>query len=233
MSSTVFLFNKNKTLLNELNNDLASQGFTVHSVSSFNEAETLSQEIYPQALIIDITNDTEQAEAIDLCSEFRKCKFLEHTMLIVLSPNNEDYIQIECFKTGADDYIIKPIRTKLLARKINALIKRVKNSNEEKLAHIVRLSNKMEINTERYTIEKDNELVFLPRKEFEILLLLTTKPGKVFTREDIVYNVWKKEYKQIGRTIDVHIRKIREKLGDDIIKTVKGIGYKIEENTLP
>lgn len=232
MSYTIFLFNKNKEFIAELNNSLSTHNFSAYPVSSIKELELQALANPPQAIVLDINSNTEQADAIELCAEIRNIKMLEHTILIVFSPFTDDYIQIECFKAGADDYFGKPMRTKLLVSRINALLKRVKNVNSEKSEHIIQLSNQIIINTEQYSIIKNDELVFLPRKEFEILLLLTTKPGKVFTRDEIVNTVWKKEYKNIGRTIDVHIRKIREKLGNDVIKTIKGVGYKMEESLL-
>jgi two-component system alkaline phosphatase synthesis response regulator PhoP len=232
MSYTVFLFNKNKEYIAELSNGLGTRNFSVHLVTSIKELESKAISNPPQAIILDINNNSEQADAIELCAEIRKNKIFEQTILVVYSPFTEDYIQIECFKAGADNYFTKPMRIKLLVSRINALLKRVKNINTDVGEHIIRLSNQIIINTEQYSIFKNDEHIFLPRKEFEILLLLTTKPGKVFTRDEIVQNVWKKEHQNIGRTIDVHIRKIREKLGNDIIKTIKGVGYKMEESLL-
>ncbi|MCL4815027.1 MAG: response regulator transcription factor [Flavobacteriales bacterium] len=230
MSYTVFLHNKNIDSLSELSNHLIANGFNVFSVSSIKEAE---KQVVPHSsyvFILDISTDAEQADAVEQCIEIRKKEIFNNTILIVYSPNIEDYLQIECFKAGADDYIKKPIRVKLMVSRINALMKRIKNTAQ--VEHLIHFSNQMVINAEHYSILKNNEFIFLPRKEFEILLLLTTKPGKVFSRDEIVQTIWKKEYKQIGRTIDVHIRKIREKLGDEVIKTGKGVGYKLEEDLL-
>lgn len=230
MSCTIFLHNKNTETLRELGNNLISAGFNVLPVESIEEAEKKVTPHYPHVFILDIFSDADQTDVVERCMEIRNKEIFNNTILIIYSPNTEDYLQIECFKVGADDYIKKPVRTKLLVSRINALLKRLKITTQKE--HLIHFSNQIIINTERYSILKNNEFVFLPRKEFEILLLLTTKPGKVFSRDEIVQTIWKKEYKQIGRTIDVHIRKIREKLGDEVIKTVKGVGYKLDENLI-
>ncbi|NUM49995.1 MAG: response regulator transcription factor [Flavobacteriales bacterium] len=230
MSYTIFLYNKNTDSLFELSNNLMANDFNIFQISSIKEANEKALLHPPHLFILDIFSDADQTDVVEQCIEIRKKEIFNNTILIIHSPNTEDYLQIECFKAGADDYIKKPIRTKLLVSRINALLKRLKNTTQEE--HLIHFSNQMVINIEHYSILKNNEFIFLPRKEFEILLLLTTKPGKVFSRDEIVQTIWKKEYKQIGRTIDVHIRKIREKLGDEVIKTVKGVGYKLEEDLL-
>lgn len=150
---------------------------------------------------------------------------LESTIITFLTARSEDYSQVAGFDAGADDYIAKPIKPKVLVSKVKALLRRLK---EEEASKDVLKVGDIEINREEYKIVRHNEEIILPRKEFELFYLLATKPGKVFTREEILDKVWGNEVVVGGRTIDVHIRKLREKIGDDFFKTIKGVGYKIE-----
>jgi len=155
---------------------------------------------------------------------------LQHTIIAFLTARGEDYSQIAGFEAGADDYITKPIRPKVLVSRVKALLKRTSAVGMAPAAvidsgHTVIIGN-LVIDKERYLILKDGEEMILPRKEFELLSLLVSKPGKVFTREEIYYSVWGDNVVVGDRTIDVHIRKLREKIGNEQIKTLKGIGYK-------
>src|SRR5690606_24169699 len=136
-----------------------------------------------------------------------------------------DYSQVAGFDSGADDYITKPIKPKLLVSKVKALLRRIKE--EQPINDVLNVGN-IEINREEYKIVSDGKEIVLPRKEFELFYLLASKPGKVFKREEILDKVWGNEVIVGGRTIDVHIRKLREKIGDDLFKTIKGVGYKLE-----
>jgi len=148
---------------------------------------------------------------------------LNNTIITFLTARGEDYSQVAGFDAGADDYITKPIRPKVLVSKVKALLRRLKE--EESSDNIVKIGS-LEINRDEYKIVKDKKEIVLPRKEFELLSLLASKPGKVFKREDILDKVWGNEVIVGGRTIDVHIRKLREKIGDSSFKTIKGVGYK-------
>ncbi|HBK82536.1 MAG TPA: DNA-binding response regulator, partial [Flavobacterium sp.] len=149
----------------------------------------------------------------------------DNTVVTFLTARAEDYSQLAGFDAGADDYIAKPIKPKILMSKVKALLRRF-NEKEEK-QDILRV-NGIEINRDEYKIIKNGSEIILPRKEFELFYLLATKPGRVFKREEILDKVWGNEVIVGGRTIDVHIRKLREKIGDDFFKTIKGVGYKIE-----
>ena len=156
---------------------------------------------------------------------------LKNTVIAFLTARGEDYSQIAGFEAGADDYITKPVRPKVLVSRVKALLKRTGETKEQPVvqdANTVSIGN-LVIDKERYLIRMGEEEMILPRKEFELLSLLVSKPGKVFTREEIYYSVWGDNVVVGDRTIDVHIRKLREKIGNDHIKTLKGIGYKFVE----
>jgi two-component system alkaline phosphatase synthesis response regulator PhoP len=164
---------------------------------------------------------------MEACENIRKIPELQDTIITFLTARSEDYSQIAGFDAGADDYIAKPIKPKVLVSKVQALLRRLKGIDGVSSSTTLNVRN-IEINREEYKIIKDGVEIVLPRKEFELFYLLATKPGKVFTREEILDKVWGNEVVVGGRTIDVHIRKLREKIGDDFFKTIKGVGYKIE-----
>ena len=160
---------------------------------------------------------------MEACEKMRNIPELSETIITFLTARGEDYSQVAGFDAGADDYITKPIKPKVLVSKVKALLRRYKETQEE--TGKIKLGN-LTINREEYKISLGKEEMVLPRKEFELLALLASKPGKVFKREVILDRVWGNEVVVGGRTIDVHIRKLREKLGDEKFKTVKGVGYK-------
>jgi two-component system alkaline phosphatase synthesis response regulator PhoP len=165
-------------------------------------------------------------DGIEACEAIRTNPDIASTLIAFLSARGEDYSQVAGFDAGADDYITKPIRPKVLVSRVKALLRRnIKES--EPVGNIER--GDLLINLEKYQVFREGEVVDMPRKEFELLHLLASKPGKVFSRDSIMDRVWGSEVVVGGRTIDVHIRKIREKIGDDRIKTIKGVGYKFEE----
>ena len=171
-----------------------------------------------------------EMDGIAACEEIRRIPALQHTMIAFLTARGEDYSQIAGFEAGADDYITKPVRPKVLVSRVKALLKRTSGGGAPaptiiESGHTVAVGNLI-IDKERYLIIKDGQEMVLPRKEFELLSLLVSKPGKVFTREEIYFSVWGDNVVVGDRTIDVHIRKLREKIGNDFIKTLKGIGYK-------
>ncbi len=166
-----------------------------------------------------------EMDGIETCENMRKAPVLNNTIITFLTARGEDYSQVAGFDVGADDYITKPIKPKLLVSKVKALLRRVKEGAPAE--DVLKIGN-IEINREEYKIIKDKVEIILPRKEFELFYLLASKPGKVFKREEILDKVWGNEVIVGDRTIDVHIRKLREKIGDDLFKTIKGVGYKIE-----
>src|SRR5690606_38409890 len=176
----------------------------------------------PQLIIMDVMMP--EMDGIEACEQIRKIPELSEVIITFLTARSEDYSQVAGFDVGADDYITKPIKPKVLVSKVKALLRRLK---DEKPHDTISLSG-MEISREEYKVTKDGEEIILPKKEFELLYLLASKPNKVFKRDEILSKVWGNDVVVGGRTIDVHIRKLREKIGEDLFKTIKGVGYKIE-----
>ena len=163
-------------------------------------------------------------DGIEVCDNIRRSSKYDNVIICFLTARNEDYSQIAGLDAGADDYIAKPVKPKVLISRIHALLRR-KSKSKKKSSENPRLS----IDREKYLVSLDDEIIHLPKKEFELLALLASKPGKVFERDIILDTVWGKDIIVGDRTIDVHIRKLREKIGKDYIKTVKGVGYKYIE----
>ena len=201
--------------------NLSSEGYQVITGENGVEAIEKAKKHKPHLIILDVMMP--EMDGIEACERIRQDSKLNSTIITFLTARGEDYSQVAGFDAGADDYITKPIKPKVLVSKVKALLRRLKdteNTNEAiKIGDLI-------INREEYKITKKGEEIILPRKEFELLSLLATKPGKVFKREEILDKVWGNEVVVGGRTIDVHIRKLREKIGDKSFKTVKGVGYK-------
>jgi len=169
-----------------------------------------------------------EMDGIEACEQIRKLPGLEHTIIAFLTARNEDYSQVAGFEVGADDYIAKPVKPKVLKSRLKALLRR-RPANSTATEERTTVGDVV-IDKEQYHIEIKGKVVELPRKEFELLSLLTSKSGKVFTRDEIMDRIWGTAVIVGGRTIDVHVRKLREKIGDDRIKTIKGVGYKFEDS---
>jgi two-component system alkaline phosphatase synthesis response regulator PhoP len=166
-------------------------------------------------------------DGIEACAEIKKIPELQNSVVIFLTARGEDYSQIAGFEAGADDYITKPIKPKVFVSRVKALLRRYKDESSESQAGII-VAGDCTIDRERYVVIIEDREISLPRKEFELLNLLASKPNKVFTREEILSGVWGTDVVVGDRTIDVHVRKIREKLDTNSIKTIKGVGYKFE-----
>jgi len=202
---------------------LQSEGFTVISSTNSREAIQLAVDELPQLVLVDVLMP--ELDGIDICIELRNKPELENTLIVFHTERNEDYSQIAAFNAGADDYIIKPVKPRVLVSRLKALLKRHSSHHTE--IDTSKLTG-LTIDRERYLIFLEGAEIILPRKEFELLSLLSTSPRKVFTRKEISQLIWGYEIYAKNRTIDVHIRKLREKLGDKYIKTIKGIGYSLE-----
>lgn len=218
----ILLVDDEPDILEIVGYNLSAEGYDVFTAKNGLEAVAKAKKKNPHLIILDVMMPG--MDGIQACEIIRKTAGLENTIITFLTARGEDYSQMAGFDAGADDYITKPIRPKVLVSKVKALLRRVRNNGEEK-ADIVNVGD-ITINREEYKIINLGEEIILPRKEFELLSLLTSKPNKVFKRDVILDRVWGNEVVVGGRTIDVHIRKLREKLGEDHFKTVKGVGYK-------
>lgn len=217
----ILLVDDEPDILEIVGYNLSNEGYQVITGSNGVEAVKLAKKHKPNLIILDVMMP--EMDGIEACEILRSNPDLENTVITFFTARGEDYSQVAGFDAGADDYITKPIKPKVLLSKVKALLRRFRN--DETPTQVVKVG-KITINREEYKVYKGKEELSLPRKEFELLSLLTSKPGKVFTREDILDRVWGMEVIVGGRTIDVHIRKLREKIGDDSFKTVKGVGYK-------
>ena len=212
-------------ILEFLGYNLKREGYEVFTAVNGVEALAKAKEILPHLVILDVMMP--EMDGIEACDEMRKIPELNDTIITFLSARGEDYSQIAGFEAGADDYITKPVKPKIFVSKVKALLKRYKPSDEVKGSEDnIITAGDIVIDKNRYVVLKDGKELVLPRKEFELLFYLVSKPGKVFTREEIYDKVWGNEVVVGDRTIDVHIRKLREKIGSGHIRTVKGVGYK-------
>lgn len=226
----VLLVDDELDILEFLSYNLEKEGYIVYTAKNGMEAIKIAEKKTPHLIILDVMMP--EMDGIAACEELRKIPSLNNTIIAFLTARGEDYSQIAGFEAGADDYITKPVRPKVLVSRVKALLKRTGETTttivEPQDTNTVNIGNLL-IDKERYLIRiNDNEMI-LPRKEFELLSLLVSKPGKVFTREEIYFSVWGENVVVGDRTIDVHIRKLREKIGNEHIKTLKGIGYKFVE----
>ena len=218
----ILLVDDEPDILEIVGYNLKNEGYKIYTAKNGIEAVESAKKNEPHLIILDIMMP--EMDGIEACEKIRATKGLENVLITFFTARSEDYSQMAGFDVGADDYITKPIKPKVLISKIKALLRRVDDvsspdSEKVKIGDFI-------IDREEYVIIKNGEKMSLPRKEFELFALLASKPGKVFKRDDILNQVWGNEVVVGGRTIDVHIRKLREKLGDDNFKTIKGVGYK-------
>ncbi len=218
---TILLVDDEPDILEIVGYNLTAEGYQVLTAENGVEAIKIAKKKKPHLIILDVMMP--EMDGIEACEQIRKLPDLKNTIITFLTARGEDYSQVAGFDAGADDYITKPIRPKVLVSKVKALLRRLKE--DESSDNVVKIGS-LVINRDEYKIVKDKKEIVLPRKEFELLSLLASKPGKVFKREDILDKVWGNEVIVGGRTIDVHIRKLREKIGDNSFKTIKGVGYK-------
>ncbi len=204
--------------------NLKKEGYQVYLASNGQEGITVAKKVHPDLIILDIMMP--KMDGIEACRLMRAIPEFKNTFMVFLTARSEEYSEIAGFNVGADDYIAKPIKPRALVSRINAILRR--NTASDELS-----DNKLEIgdlviDREAYLVFQSGNKVVLAKKEFELLYLLASKPGKVYTRESILKNIWEDSVVVTNRTIDVHIRKLREKLGETYVSTVKGVGYKFE-----
>lgn len=222
-SFKILIVDDESDILEFLGYNLKKEGYQVFTAPNGKEGVETAITVKPHLVLLDVMMPV--MDGMEACAELRQVDSLKSTLIVFLTARSEDYSQIAGFNAGADDYIAKPIRPKVLISKIQALLRRY----HEPVAtdHLITVDN-LVIDKEKYLVIKDGEEIFLPRKEFELLALLTSRPQKVFTREEIFEQVWGNDVIVGDRTIDVHVRKIREKIGLENIRTIKGVGYKYE-----
>lgn len=217
----VLIVDDEKDILEFLSYNLEKEGFIVHTALNGKSAIEKAKKYKPDLIILDVMMP--EMDGITTCQEIRSIPEISNTLILFLTARSEEYSELAGFDAGADDYVAKPIKPKLLISRIKALLKRNKIKASAKNIQI----GNIEIDREKFSLLYNKEEIHLARKEFNLLYYLMTIPGKVFTREDIISEIWKDAF--VGdRTIDVHVRKIREKIGDKYIKTVKGVGYKFD-----
>lgn len=221
MSQKILLVDDEEDILEFLSYNLIKDGFEILTANNGAKGLALAKKHKPDLVILDVMMP--EMDGVDVCQRIRELPELDETLVLFLSARAEDYSELAGFSAGADDYITKPIKPKLLISRVNAILRRKSRNKAVKKIEV----GGIEIDQEKHTISCNGEFIFLARKEFKLLFYLMTIPAKVFTRKEIINEVWKDAI--VGdRTIDVHIRKIREKIGDNHIKTVKGVGYKFD-----
>ncbi|WP_294822605.1 response regulator transcription factor [uncultured Flavobacterium sp.] len=219
----ILLVDDEQDILEIVGYNLTQEGYQVVTAVNGREAIAKAKKELPHLIIIDVMMP--EMDGMEAVENIRRIPELSNVIITFLTARSEDYSQVAGFDAGADDYIAKPIKPKLLVSKVKALLRRLKD--DEAKDDVLRVGS-IEINREEYKIIMEEQEIVLPRKEFELFYLLASKPGKVFKREEILDKVWGNEVVVGGRTIDVHIRKLREKIGEDLFKTIKGVGYKLE-----
>ena len=219
----ILLVDDEPDILEIVGYNLSTEGYQVITANNGLEGVRKAEKERPQLIMLDVMMP--EMDGIEACEKIRQLPELKDVVITFLTARGEDYSQVAGFDAGADDYITKPIKPKVLMSRVKALLRRYKESHDSVSEDVVKIGN-LTIDRDAYKIMLKDQEISLPRKEFELLSLLASKPGKVFKRDDILDKVWGNEVIVGGRTIDVHIRKLREKLGDELFKTVKGVGYK-------
>ncbi len=219
----ILLVDDEPDILEFVGYNLRNEGYQVTTAANGKDALRKAREINPHIVLLDVMMP--EMDGMETCREMKKMPSLKETIIVFFTARSEDYSQISGLEAGADDYLTKPIKPAVLLSKVNSLLRRYKGEIDN--SHILEVGN-MQIDKEKYIVIIDGIELILPRKEFELLSLLASKPNKVFTRDEIFSRVWSSDVIVGERTIDVHIRKIREKTGMENLKTIKGVGYKFE-----
>jgi len=222
--SKILVVDDDPDIVEILRYNLSMAGYDIKSATNGKEAIKKAKIFLPEIILLDVMMP--EMDGIETCTIIKEIPSLNNTRIIFLSARNEDYTQLSAFDAGADDYITKPVKPKILLKKIASILKRINKSKDKK--QLIDLGE-IKIDRNSYLVTKNDIKISLPRKEFELFFLLASIPEKVFTRDEIMSKVWGSEVIVGDRTIDVHIRKLREKIGDLYFKTVKGVGYKFNQ----
>ena len=217
----ILVVDDDQDIIEILRYNLTIAGYNVKTAANGREAIKKAKLFSPEIILLDVMMP--EMNGIEACSKIKSIPSLKETMVIFLSARNEDFTQIAAFDAGGDDYISKPVKPKILLKKIESIVKRIHSNNNK---HSKIELDDITVDRAEYIVTKDKKVITLPRKEFELFFLLASKPGNVYTRDQIMSKVWGSNIIVGDRTIDVHIRKLREKIGESYFKTVKGVGYK-------
>ncbi|MFT4524482.1 MAG: two-component system alkaline phosphatase synthesis response regulator PhoP [Granulosicoccus sp.] len=208
--------------------NLRKEGIKVHTATDGNMCLKMAEQVHPDLILLDVMMPN--MDGIEVCQRLREKPQFANTLIALLTARNEDYSQLAGFDAGADEYMTKPIRPRILMARINALLKRKGALRQDDSGAVLEHFGCITVDREKHLILKGEVEIVLPKKEYELLLLLGSRTGKVFSRNEIYQALWGQDMVVGERTIDVHIRKLREKIGDDCIKTLKGVGYKFNEH---
>jgi len=209
-----------------LSYNLEKEGYKVYTAQNGLEAVATAKEALPELVLLDIM--LPEIDGIEVCRQIREYSPLENTYIIFLTARSEEYSEVAAFQMGADDYIIKPIKPRALLKRIDAIFKRDRGRNVEKHTGNGLIAGHINLDKSSYTLAVGDNEVTLPKKEFELLWLLMSNPNTVFNRQQILDKVWEPDVEVLERTVDVHVRRVREKIGKGYIHTVKGVGYKFD-----
>ncbi len=221
----VLVVDDEEAILELLKYNLEKQGYEVKTAADGFEGVEVAKKLQPDLILLDIMMPKQ--DGVETCRQIREIPELSNTFIIFLTARSEEYSEIAAFDVGADDYITKPIKPRALMSRISALFRR--DSKKKTVTNQISLGGLL-IDRSSYTIKMEGREITLPKKEFELLYFLAQNPNKVFGRDELLQNIWGSDVYVLARTVDVHIRKVREKIGDDYIKTVKGVGYKFSLN---
>ena len=220
----VLVVDDEQDILELIRHSLAKEGFEVHVAANGAQAIEQARKVKPEIIIMDVMMPV--MDGMEACRQLKDNPDTKNIPVIFLTARSEEFAELAGFEAGADDYIAKPVRNRVLLSRVKAILRRgnaIQNQEPEKYDFAT-----IQIDRERFVVEYNGKALQLPRKEFELLAFLASRPGRVFSRDEILENVWGNEVLVVDRTIDVHVRKIREKLDDKFIYTVKGVGYKFE-----
>ncbi|MDA0194226.1 MAG: response regulator transcription factor [Bacteroidetes bacterium] len=222
-SRKILIVDDEVDILDLLKYNLAKEGFEVKTAQSGKKGVEIAKEFIPDLILLDIMMPNQ--DGVETCRQIRELRVLNGSHIIFLTARSEEYSEVAAFDAGADDYIIKPIKPRALLSRINSFFK--KGLKKQKDNQQINAGDLM-IDRSSYTVQLDKNVINLPKKEFELLYFLAQNPSKVFSRDDLLQNIWGTDVYVLSRTVDVHIRKVREKIGEGFITTVKGVGYKFE-----
>lgn len=217
----VLVVDDEESILELLKYNLEKQGYDVRTAAEGQEAVDIAKKFHPDLVLLDIMMP--KMDGVEACRQIRAIPELINTFIVFLTARAEEYSEIAAFDGGADDYILKPIKPRALMSRISAIFRR--DSKKKNTTSQIKIGDLI-VDRTSYTVKINGREVSLPKKEFELLFFLAQNPNKVFNREELLQNIWGSDVYVLARTVDVHIRKVREKIGDDYITTVKGVGYK-------